>query len=59
MYNYGFRKLSKKTGNGLLLSLPLAWSKQFRIEPKSQVLVLSNRKGEMVIKPIKEEGRST
>jgi len=56
MYNYGYRKLSRKTGDGLLLSLPLAWSKQFKIEPQSRVLVLSNRKGEMVIKPIKDGG---
>jgi len=55
MYNYGYRKLSRKTGNGLLLSLPLAWSRQFKIDPKSKVLVLSNSKGEMVIKPVKKE----
>jgi len=54
MYNYGLRKLSKKTGNGLLLSLPLAWSREFKIEPKSEVLVLSNAKGDMLIKPFRK-----
>ncbi|MEM0135994.1 MAG: AbrB/MazE/SpoVT family DNA-binding domain-containing protein [Thermoplasmatales archaeon] len=51
LLNYGPRKLTAKTGAGLILTLPISYQRKMNLHAGDQLLVLEKEDGTLILKP--------